>query len=224
MPIFVVGRKTLGNFTHTAVRIALAPMPKSTGFAEHSSEMTKGAGGLCIPPEALQRADILVSTTDHMTSAAIRAFTASTISHAALYIGNGHIVDATKAGVKVRPLLRSGFVGPVQNGTLDEDARYMIAFRHGAVNSAVADRIVKLAVGKVNAAYDTVGATVEGFLSQFLGNAAAFLGNDEAFYCSELVAWAYREAGLPIAAVAKANTPGKLVASEDLRYLGHVQT
>lgn len=184
--------------------------------------MTKGAGGLCIPTQTLQRADILVSTTSHIVSGVIKVTTNSSISHAAIYVGNGHIVDATGAGVKVRPLLRSGFVGPVQNGTLDEDARYVVAFRHRAVNTALADKIVKLALGKVNARYDTSGAMVEGFLSQFMGDAAAFKGDDAAFYCSELVAWAYREAGLPITAVPKANTPGKLVASGDLHYIGHI--
>lgn len=48
-----------------------------------------GGGGMCIGPEALQAADIIVSTTRAAVSGVIRFGTNSTVSHAALYAGNG---------------------------------------------------------------------------------------------------------------------------------------
>src|SRR5690242_8668703 len=63
-----------------------------------------GAGGQSISPDALQTADIIVSTTAAAVSRVIRAGTISDVSHAALYIGGGQVVEAIGEGVVLRQL------------------------------------------------------------------------------------------------------------------------
>src|SRR6476620_6347967 len=51
-----------------------------------------GIGGMSIGVDALQPADIIVSTARHAVSYAIRAGTLSAVSHAMLYVGDGRVI------------------------------------------------------------------------------------------------------------------------------------
>ncbi len=62
-----------------------------------------GGGGMSIGESALSVGDIIVSTTSSPVSRLIRLATNSKVSHAALYVGDGMVVEAVD-GVELRPL------------------------------------------------------------------------------------------------------------------------
>ncbi|MDR8378911.1 hypothetical protein FPK36_26525, partial [Acinetobacter baumannii] len=49
----------------------------------------------------LRSGDLLFSSSLGVTSLGIRAFSASSVSHVALYVGEGQVAEATGAGVQV---------------------------------------------------------------------------------------------------------------------------
>ncbi|MFN3146487.1 MAG: hypothetical protein ACE368_15190 [Paracoccaceae bacterium] len=183
-------------------------------YESHLDEMLQNGGGaLCIQRFSLRPADIIVSTTKNWKSWGIRIGTNSSVSHAALYLGQGGIIDATGVGVSRRGL-----------DDLLRDATVGVAFRHRYISNKVAADIVELASSKMASPYDASGAFLAGGLSDVIGDSGVHLQDDSAFYCSELVTWAYYTAGLPIAGVGeKANAPDALPESADLRYIGHLK-
>lgn len=187
-------------------------------FQAHTGEMLKNGGaGMCVPTVALQQADVLVTTSHQsVVSAGIKLGSLSSVSHAALYIGQNFIIDAMGGtGVQERPVQ-----------ALINSSSAVVAFRHRGMTQSVGQQIVEIARGlvKEKRPYDTAGALLGGGMSQIIGQKASVMQSDSGFYCSELVAHAYVEAGLPIAGVgAEANTPGDLPASADLVYVGHVK-
>ena len=84
---WIEGRTTAFSLSSRAFEIPLDP----------------GVGGMSIGVDALQPADIIVSTARHAVSYAIRAGTLSAISHAMLYVGNGKVIEAVGSGVREVP-------------------------------------------------------------------------------------------------------------------------
>lgn len=88
---------------------------------------------MSIGVDALQPADIIVSTARHAVSYAIRAGTLSAVSHAMLYVGDGK-VDAVGNGVREVPIEQA--IG---------DAILAVAYRENRVTTALAQTIVDYA-------------------------------------------------------------------------------
>ncbi len=61
-------------------------------------------GGMSIDDRALEVGDIIVSTTSERVSEIIRDVTGSKVSHSALYVGDGMIVEAIGSGVRLQTL------------------------------------------------------------------------------------------------------------------------
>lgn len=182
---------------------------------KHTDEMTRSmGGGRCIMPVVLHPADVLLSTRSAWNSFGVRLGTRSTISHAALYLGAARVLDATiKFGVAERSV-----------AALVSESSIVCAFRHRKITGAIAQEIITAARAELGKGYDIAGAIIGGGMSQIMGDSAALLQRDDAFYCSELVAGAFAAAGLPLAGVGqRANTPEDLPDSADLRYIGHVK-
>lgn len=164
-------------------------------------------GGVLVDESALQPGDILLSAADGLTSVGIRAFTLSTVSHAALYIGNGEVAEAVGAGVHVRSV----------PAVLEEES-VVVALRHPRIDAEIGDRIRSFATSKVGLHYNHFGivmqapfsverrlcevpgvpdamrdACIRGIATVQLGQ-----GSEDRFFCSQFVLEAYREAGLPI--------------------------
>jgi cell wall-associated NlpC family hydrolase len=167
-------------------------------------------GGHSIGDSALEAADIIVSTTHAGTSRVIRIGTVSVVSHAALYIGSGYVIEAIGEGVKRRDLRQS----------LADDV-LAVAYRSPAMNQAIANRIVKYATAQQGIPYSVPGAAMSAdkVLCRIVGPQPA------SFFCSQLVFEAYRRAGLPLA-----DTPSQCVTPKDvaviarrrLVYVGHL--
>lgn len=203
--------------------------------------LTPAAGGMCIPPIALQVADIIVSTTAEIGSAVIRLGTGSAISHSGVYVGGGQIVEALTQGV-----VKQSVDDAMRDDTL------VVAYRHPRMTIPTALKISNFVSSKVGRPYDSFGTSWKGAVSP-AGQAAigvaglaaggligaAFVlvtinvidkavqpgdGQDK-FYCSELIFRAYADAGLPLGQITSA--PSKFVALANngtLRYAGHLKT
>jgi len=89
-------------------------------------------GGLCIGPDALQAADIIVSTTRAAVSGVIRVGTNASVSHAALYVGDGYVIEAIGAGVTRHKL----------DAAVADDA-LAVAYRSPNITEEKSDRIIE---------------------------------------------------------------------------------
>lgn len=184
---------------------------------------------MCLADSALQPADIIVSTAGGAVSGGIRFGTSSQVSHAALFAGNGRVVEAVGEGVLVRSLsesLRDHFLA--------------VAYRRRGMNLALGDKIVQGALRWQGRKYDTLGAAsagsrapvggavcviVLGILPCAAAQRGTFKSSDK-FYCSQLVLEAYREAGASfIDQNPNTSYPGDIVTAYShgkLLYVGHL--
>ena len=201
-------------------------------------------GGELIAPRVLQTGDILLSAASGINSAGIRAITLSPVSHAALYVGKGQIIEAVGEGIRQRS---------VQDFITEEAT--IVAFRHPKLDGVQAALIQKFSEKHVGTKYNTAGIvlqapfTLERKLCELpilpaalrdaciRGVAAIQLGpvpNDQ-FFCSQFVLEAYKAAGLPLTdADPRLVSPGDLLhmrqgdvpsikIHQALQYVGHLK-
>ncbi len=155
-------------------------------------------GGLCIPEQSLQPADLLVSTTAASISGVIRKATNSPVSHAMLYLGGGSVIEAIGEGVTERSL-----------SAAIRDATLAVGYRVKGLNPAIAPAVVRFARQWVGKKYDALGALGGGAAHNLMFCAALGIGlcvgahkgrfaSEDKFYCSEVVFEAFRLAGVPL--------------------------
>jgi cell wall-associated NlpC family hydrolase len=193
-------------------------------------ELDPGVGGQCIGEDALQVADLIVSTTAARVSRAIRSATSSPVSHAMLYVGNGHVIEAIQEGVVERPLAAAL-----------AEATLAVAYRRLDLTPELAQAVIAYARQHVGRSYDYGGALGAGAASVsrvhcvvalgILGCAVARSGrfqHPNRFFCSELVLESFRRVGLPISnvppAIASPNEIPVAFSHGVLLYVGHLAT
>jgi len=154
----------------------------------------------------LRKGDILLTTSSHPQSKAVRAFTKSDISHAMLYVANGSVMDSTGEGVHARNLQRQ-----IYN---DDCAIY--AYRATApIDPEAMNQIVDYVRSEVGAPYATLDAIRSPFKPKRKGSPAQF--------CSRLVARAYANAGFPLTENPDYTTPADLQCSTHLDSIPDVE-
>lgn len=178
---------------------------------------------------ALRPADILLSTGDSAVSTVIRTGSASRYSHAALYVGNGRLVEAIGQGVIEQSLAHA-----MSDDTL------VAVFRRNPLSSSQAASVIRYARRQVGKSYDASGAagaggsTLSGSLISFLINPALssalavadginMINSESSFYCSELVTQAYANASVPLVRVAASTTPGQVGSSRHVVLIGKLK-
>lgn len=184
-----------------------------------------GEGGRSIGLDALQPADIIVSTARHPVSYAIRLGTISAIGHAMLYVGDGKVIEAIGSGVREVPL-----------ATAIGDAILAVAYRHPSVDASHAQAIVDHARSRVGSPYNYAGVAFTGYritnplparvIDALASRLGTEVGQAGAAYCSELVFESFTQGGLPLVASAPgASTPDDIVrlTSGLLQYVGHLK-
>ncbi len=167
-------------------------------------------GGRCIDQRALQPADIIVSTMRTAISWVIRVGTHSVVSHAALYVGGGQVIEAIGEGVVRRQLQLA----------LADDV-LAVAYRSPAMNPAIAQSIISYASSQIGLSYATVGAvaSADQVLCRLVGPRPA------SFFCSQLIFEAYRRGGLHLSsAPPQCISPqdAVVIAQHQLTYVGHL--
>jgi N-acetylmuramoyl-L-alanine amidase/uncharacterized protein YycO len=193
-----------------------------------------GAGGVCIDQSALQMGDIIVSTTDHLSSRGIRFGTGSEVSHAKLYIGAGQVVEAVGQGVVLRSLDQS----------LADDT-VAVAFRYPGITQQQQLMVRDYAGQQLDRSYNYVGIVRQALFQveasncdalpddlkqvcrRWVGRIVLAPGNNGTFFCSELVLGAFANAGIALTANPPSwSTPQDIVdiaLSATLAYVGHLK-
>jgi hypothetical protein len=146
----------------------------------------------------LKPGDIILNTTEGFVSETIRYFSNASYNHAAIYVGNGEVVEAVGSGV--RRIKLTEFLG--EN---DHIVRSMV-LRNNNLTNPQRDAIANFAISKVGKPYDLVG--VAGGVFRLKPNNASDYKRT-AYYCSQLVTAAYSSAGARLHASLE-HSPGEL--------------
>ena len=207
--------------------------------------LTPANGGQRITTSVLQPGDIILSSTNGVTSMGIRLLTVSPVSHAALYLGNDDIAEAVGSGIHTRKM--ADFI---------EDESTIVAFRHPGVRSEHADTMRSFAHAQAGKKYNVLGVVLQApFTLQrqycelplvpslvrdacIRGLAAIQLGvaRNDSFFCSQFVLAAYQEAKLPLTTadplliipadllhMREGDVPSVRIA-QSLQYVGHLKS
>jgi hypothetical protein len=157
----------------------------------------------------LRKGDIILNTTEGPLSESIRAISHSNYNHAAIYVGNGKVVEAVGGGVRQIDL--TVFLKD------DHLVRSMV-IRNANLTDTQRDAIATWAIAKVGTPYNVGG---------LFGNTIKFKPNNHKeynrvdYFCSQLVAAAHSSAGAPLHKSLELN-PGELanMVKSELTALG----
>ena len=222
----------------------LDPRQGSPRVNVQNKSLDPSNGGELVSEKALRAGDIILSAASGINSVGIRAITLSPVSHAALYVGKGQVIEAVGSGVRQRSIQE--FIA--------EEAT-IAAFRHPKLDGVQTALIQKFAAQHVGTKYNTAGIvlqapfTLERKLCELpimpalvrdaciRGVAAIALGPvpHDQFFCSQFILEAYKAAGLPLTdADSRLVTPGDLLhmrqgdvpsikIHQALQYVGHLK-
>lgn len=197
-----------------------------------------------VEPEALEPGDILLSAEPTVISASIRLVTLAPVSHAAVYVGDGQVVDAMRWGVRVREL-----------DQLLAEAAVVLVLRHPELTEEQTAAISQYAVDKAGAGFNFLGITLHLPFSiarrlcelplvtpairdaclRSMGLLHYLSASESRLFCSQLVLQAYRHAGVLVThADSRIISPADILhmregdvssvgIARQLRYLGHLK-
>lgn len=227
------------QFQWTATSMALAA--RARAFTE-DIPLSPANGGMSIGESALQVGDILLSRASGIVSRGIRTISDSPVSHAALYIGDGQVVEALADGVVLNQL-----AGSVASNEV------VVAFRYPGMTQEQGLRVRDFAGQNLGARYNYFGVvrqapfSVDRRICERLpaalrqrctaGMARIYLGrgDSDTFFCSQLVVAAFQHAGVPLtSADPRWVSPGDLARMREdavpafpithpLEYVGHLK-
>ncbi|MGH8709549.1 MAG: YiiX/YebB-like N1pC/P60 family cysteine hydrolase [Burkholderiales bacterium] len=160
-----------------------------------------------IAPADLRPGDIILTSESSFRSASIQLLTFAPVSHAAVFVGNGQVVEAVGSGVRVRTLHK-----------LLQEETIALALRYPELTAVQAQGIRSAALQKVGGDFNYVGVamhipfTVNRRLCELpmlpalardwclrgVGGVHHLVTSKRALFCSQLVLQSYRQAGVPI--------------------------
>jgi uncharacterized protein YycO len=154
------------------------------------------------PLEELQRilqpGDILLVHGSSWTSKMIQIVTKSYWNHAILFVGDGNLVQSTM--MYGQGTIVQNVKGGVQTAPLGDMAAKDIAiYRHKTAKKTQLKIACEYALKQKGSGYDILGIVeLAWLLISGKRGTARTIGTKNQYICSELVAAAYKEAGLPI--------------------------
>lgn len=182
-----------------------------------------------IVPSQLQAGDLLFSSSIGATSVGIRLFSIASVSHVAIYIGDGNVAEAIGSGVHIVSLkdvlthsdklfvLRDPALTEDQARKISEFARLKQGKRYNFGG------IAKMIPFMITRQFCALNPFSSGFRQQCVaGLASAQLGsndaqdaqNEERYFCSQFVIAAYRYAGQPLT-----NLDASWISPSDLLHM-----
>jgi uncharacterized protein YycO len=173
---------------------------------QNPSAAPEGENAL-LGPEALRPGDILLTSMPGVAAAGIELMTVAPVSHAALYIGDGRVVEAVRSGVRERGI-----------GALIAEESIALVLRDPDLNGTQVRSIREYARHKLGAGFNFFGITVQVPYSisrkvcelplvaaplrdaciRSMGVLSQLAPTEEQLFCSQLVLQAYRHAGVPL--------------------------
>lgn len=171
---------------------------------------------------ALQKGDIIATTTAALESGLIRGATWSDYSHVMLYVGDNRTIEAVAGGVVERDISES-----------TKGVTLAVVYRNPSLTSIQADQIIEYARAQIGVPFDYFGAP-DAILPEtlpFEKEGGAVYPDyrqtdtlyDAKLFCSELISRSYFYADAPLRNVGSAGTnPSELISSPKLEYQGHI--
>ena len=164
-------------------------------------------GDRFLDPAALKRGDILLSSMPGLAATGIKMMTFAPVSHVAIYVGNGQVVEAVRSGVRVRTVAE----------VLAEET-WVLALRYPDLSPEHADRIRDYALENLGAGFNFTGVTLQIPFSigrracelpvlplamrdaciRSMGLIPQLAASNNRLFCSQLVLQAYLHAGVSI--------------------------
>jgi len=207
------------------------------------SALPEGEGEL-VGPDVLQPGDILLTSMPGFAAATIELMTVAPVSHAAVYIGDGQVVEAVRSGVGERD---------IDDVLADESV--VLVLRYPGLTDKQAQRIREYARRKTGAGFNFVGVTlqipyaisrkacelplipgvVRDACIQGMGVFSRLAASERRLFCSQLVLQAYEHAGVRLTdADARIISPADILHMREgdvssvrilkpLRYVGHLK-
>jgi hypothetical protein len=197
-----------------------------------------------LAPHDLEPGDIVLTSMPTLLSAGIQLVTFAPVSHAAVYIGDQQVAEAVGSGVRVRAI----------DKLLEEEA-VVLVLRYPGLSARQARDVRAFTLSKVGTDFNYLGvaahmpfalnrrlcelpltpefvrdACIRGF-----GSVYQLASSRGAFFCSQFVLQAYREAGVPITdADPRLVSPADILHMREgdvpsvrvrrpLRYVGHLK-
>jgi len=163
----------------------------------------------------LQKGDIILSTTSDSVSKVVKFATNSKYSHARIYIGNSQVIEA------IDPVVKKDLIIDVMKGDL-----YTVVYRYTGLTEMQKLKIVHYADQQQGKEYDlsgAVGSSRVGMIASPALTITNLIDSESDFYCSELVAFAYKHAGVRLEFFSSATTPKDLAQNKKLEYIGHLK-
>lgn len=203
----------------------------TVSFAQNEQQLpplSPENGGRSIIPSALQVGDIIVSTTRQFASRIIRNQTDLPISHARIVYNvqnnkNPEFFEAVHTGVRV-----------VTYDDMMKGDTLSVALRKTTLSAQKVKELREWLIGKIGSDYD-YGGVFEEWLAlkiKWLDKIRSVaLGDSKKFYCSELVAEAYKAIGMNLLKYENGmpnrnSAPGRFVELswfDELSYVGHLK-
>ena len=182
-----------------------------------------GSEEALVDPEDLRPGDILLTSEPSLRAAGIQLFTFAPVSHAAVYTGEGKIVEAAMPSVRTRAI----------QGVL-KDETVVVVLRHPELTEEQARLIKEYALAKSGAGFSFLGVTLQFPFSigrrvcevplvpsavrdaclRSLGVLSQMAAADSQLFCSQLVLQAYRHAGAPLT-----NADPRLISPADILHM-----
>jgi uncharacterized protein YycO len=174
------------------------------------SSLTLDGDRALAEPRDLRPGDIILTLGTGPAAAGIQLMTLAPVSHAALYVGDGQVVEAVHSGVRVRGLQE----------LLAKEVT-VLAFRYSELSDRQAEEIRAYALRQVGVPFNFMGVMLHVPLSiqriacelpltpsgardvciRTVGGIQYLNPGRQQFFCSQLVVQAYRHAGAPITEV-----------------------
>jgi hypothetical protein len=227
-----------------ATGMSTEPGTAQPQLAMQSVALNPRNGGMSVDARSLRPGDIILSSSNGISSVGIRLLTLAPVSHASIYVGDLRVAEAVGEGIRERTLAQ----------LLEEEAT-VVAFRHPAFQPEHGQRMGAFVQQHLGHKYNFVGvmlqapfsierrvcelplvpSPVRDFCLQGVAAVQLGMGRNDQFFCSQFVLEAYRRAGLPLTdADPRLVSPGDLLHMREgdvpsvrihqhLQYVGHLK-
>ena len=183
------------------------PGIESAGQVLQFQRSSVEADGAALKPADLRPGDILLTAAETLPSAGIQMMTFAPVSHAAVYIGDGQVVEAVRPRVQVRRV----------EDLLVEEATALV-FRHPDLTAEQAQSIRAFVLEQVGKDFNyfsmylhvptvlvrrlcelpLIPSVVRDACIKGIGAIHYLAADERQYFCSQLVLQAYRQAGVSI--------------------------
>jgi len=208
---------TAARVVHSVARLTSPIYYAANAVSQKAAEGVTFHNVAKISAKDLQPGDILVLSGTGAMRSAIRGITGWRFNHAALYVGNGQVIDATDGeGVSRRSL----------DSTLDSTQRFVAVLRRPGLTAVQQDAIVREAECRIGSSYSYLSCS--GSALGFIAVNGSHVGSktNESFMCSEFVQKVYSVAVDYQITARYLPSPGDLAMAPGLNLVGklvHVQ-